>query len=933
MIRKRPASAPAGSPFSRAVTRLRSGWLPNLSGGAHNTDPLREISTALADEDLDALSEGPLVSIVIQVLGKERRLEPLMEKLDKTTYRPFEVILVFDESHTSVDRGTTSLSSRRVALVPGNRPISPARALNIGAAEAKGEYLLFLSDALEPINHGWLGHMVAALKDDTTSAVGAQLVRLVGEGDNLTVRYVDLEVRGRASAPSPRSAVQLSTARSERSVGAIDETALLVRKGHFDSLGGFDTSFLYGLEGADLSLRLSRFGRRVINGNAMFRREGDPLLDDELGRVAGANNVQVFAEKWGARLTRTHLRRRMMDPSSGRTVAITLPPEDLDIHEADHHAALRIGRAFEAQGWDVHLVPAPDEPTDDVPTGVDLFISLVDYFDTKRVHDSTIKVAWIRKWVDRWLRRPWFEDFDIAFAATRRAGDAVADRSGVPVGLLPPAVDVLLFSPGAPPSPLLEADYVFVANNTGRGRILHDVWDVRTGERSLVLGKGWESAPRFARYWRGDLQYERLPEVYRGAKIAVDDTPLSLKTYGFINDSALEALAAGALVITDNEIASDEFFDGRLPVYRNSQEFRGLIDNFVADDAGRTHLAASLREKVLTNYDAATVPLRILNGTESILYRPAVALKIAAPSKEVAPHWGDTHLANGMAAALREHGFRTRVDLLPDWDLPKRQEVDVVIHIRGRKTYVPKPAHINVMWLISHPDEVTPSECDGYDLVLVASRDFAEHLAPLTSAPVHFMPQATDGRRFVRGSHPKQRDTDVLFVGNTRGRERPVVEWALQQSLPLTVYGRGWEGLPDAVFAGDYVPNEELPSLYRSAGVVLNDHWPDMRERGFVSNRIFDVLGSGGVVVSDPVRGLEDLFGDLVPTYRTPTELAELVETLLKDPTLRQKIADRGAQLVKEEHTFDRRAERIVDILRPQLESFELDLQGTTPKL
>mgnify|MGYP003325756257 CR=1 FL=1 len=50
-----------------------------------------------------------------------------------------------------------------------------------------------------------------------------------------------------------------------------------------------------------------------------------------------------------------------------------------------------------------------------------------------------------------------------------------------------------------------------------------------------------------------------------------------------------------------------------------------------------------------------------------------------------------------------------------------------------------------------------------------------------------------------------------------------------------------------------------------------------MREWGFVSNRIFDVLACGTPVISDPVPGLHELFGDAVVTVEDVTALRTAV--------------------------------------------------------
>ena len=52
---------------------------------------------------------------------------------------------------------------------------------------------------------------------------------------------------------------------------------------------------------------------------------------------------------------------------------------------------------------------------------------------------------------------------------------------------------------------------------------------------------------------------------------------------------------------------------------------------------------------------------------------------------------------------------------------------------------------------------------------------------------------------------------------------RPVVSDALAAGLRPAIYGAGWDGLvaPELVVA-DHVDNEDLPVVYSSAGVVLN---------------------------------------------------------------------------------------------------------------
>ena len=88
---------------------------------------------------------------------------------------------------------------------------------------------------------------------------------------------------------------------------------------------------------------------------------------------------------------------------------------------------------------------------------------------------------------------------------------------------------------------------------------------------------------------------------------------------------------------------------------------------------------------------------------------------------------------------------------------------------------------------------------------------------------------------------------------------------------------------------------------------------------GFVSNRIFDVAACGTPVVSDHLPEITALFGDLVPTWRDPVELGEIVAALHSDPDGTRRRVDRLRRLVLDRHTFDHRARRLLEAVAEHL--------------
>jgi spore maturation protein CgeB len=182
---------------------------------------------------------------------------------------------------------------------------------------------------------------------------------------------------------------------------------------------------------------------------------------------------------------------------------------------------------------------------------------------------------------------------------------------------------------------------------------------------------------------------------------------------------------------------------------------------------------------------------------------------------------------------------------------------------------------------------------------------------------VEVLLQATDHHRFRPLPPSAAHAHDILAVAKTRDVPRQIVMDAIAAGLRPAIYGTGWEAFVDpSLIAGDYVPNRELPVLYNSARVVLSDQWDSMRDWGFVSNRLFDVLACGVPVISNAQAAVADLFEGAVLQYRTPSELRTLADGCLTSRAEAVERARRGQQIVLEEHTFDRRAAQFDDLLR-----------------
>lgn len=294
----------------------------------------------------------------------------------------------------------------------------------------------------------------------------------------------------------------------------------------------------------------------------------------------------------------------------------------------------------------------------------------------------------------------------------------------------------------------------------------------------------------------------------------------------------------------------------------------------------------------------------------------SITLTTSVPSAKLIATWGDWNFASGFAAALRRAGHPTTLQTLAEVEDPAARSNDVQVVLRGLFPAPRSPGQPHVLWVISHPEAITADEYDRADLVLIASPRFADHVRSLTSTPVEVFLQATDPEHFKLRSATASRPHGVLIVANSRGVRRRVVTDSDAAGIDYSIVGEGWEKIvPSERIIADHVAYPDLPDLYSATDLVLNDHWDTMAGWGFVSNRVLDVLACGTPVVSDHLPELEEMFGDLVPTWETAAELAALVEDRRADPETWEKRALTARDLVLAHHTFDHRARELTELL------------------
>jgi hypothetical protein len=293
------------------------------------------------------------------------------------------------------------------------------------------------------------------------------------------------------------------------------------------------------------------------------------------------------------------------------------------------------------------------------------------------------------------------------------------------------------------------------------------------------------------------------------------------------------------------------------------------------------------------------------------------AIKTPVPAGPGGKGWGDLYFAQEIAASLNKLGHEARVDLRTDVINSQSADDDVILVLRGVERIRPQAGAINLLWIISHPSRISKHEIKAFDRVFAASNSWAEKMTQKTGIQVRPLLQATNPEKFNPSVSSPDTGHEVLFIGNTRNVFRQVINDCIEADVNPTIYGKDWDRfVSQELIAGEFVDNDKVPAMHRSAGIVLNDHWPDMAREGFYSNRLFDAVASGGRVVSDNVAGVEELFEGAVKSYSSPSDLAMLCAPQNREQWGTNEEIIARANRIGQIHSFDQRAKELVQAVQ-----------------
>lgn len=189
-----------------------------------------------------------------------------------------------------------------------------------------------------------------------------------------------------------------------------------------------------------------------------------------------------------------------------------------------------------------------------------------------------------------------------------------------------------------------------------------------------------------------------------------------------------------------------------------------------------------------------------------------------------------------------------------------------------------------------------------FDIVFVDQKRAAEKLKS-EGIEAHWLPLAVEESEFRDLKHTGE--FDIAFVGRLNDRR-------LKRSLLIEELNRHYRIAVGGGDGSDYISVRKAAEFHARARIGLNENIFDG-----ITQRVFEVMASGTMLLTENIEDGLELFSDgrHLVTF-TPGSLHQKAAYYLNRPEERESIAQSGRREVMRNHTYDRRANELLEIFR-----------------
>lgn len=223
----------------------------------------RRVARVPAAAPLEAVSDLPMVSIIVPTRNRLELLRTCLTGLAATRYPAMEVLVVDNDSDDPKTLAyLAGLDGERVRVLRQHGPFNYSAINNRAAEQARGELICLLNNDIEILEPDWLARMASIAIRPEVGAVGARLLYPDGRIQHAGVVMGVGNAAGHAHRfVSPEETGYFHRHNLPQFASAVTAACLVVRRDRFMAVGMLDeTHFPVAFNDVDLCLRLNARG-------------------------------------------------------------------------------------------------------------------------------------------------------------------------------------------------------------------------------------------------------------------------------------------------------------------------------------------------------------------------------------------------------------------------------------------------------------------------------------------------------------------------------------------------------------------------------------------------------------------------------------------------------------------------------------------------
>ncbi|MFX1274380.1 MAG: glycosyltransferase [Promethearchaeota archaeon] len=150
-----------------------------------------------------------------------------------------------------------------------------------------------------------------------------------------------------------------------------------------------------------------------------------------------------------------------------------------------------------------------------------------------------------------------------------------------------------------------------------------------------------------------------------------------------------------------------------------------------------------------------------------------------------------------------------------------------------------------------------------------------------------------------------EKDIDVVFAGSKSPKRERFINFLKKNGISVICYGSGWKNSSVYLY--------ELADVYRRSKIVLNF----VRDLSGFSDRVLLAMGTGSFLLSEYCHDLKKFFKkeEHLDWFQDMDNMLEKIKYYIQNPALRENIAQKGYEFVKNNFSWEKIMEKIINLI------------------